>query len=164
MLHNLKELFSSRYPKEQGRHNNRLHGPTSQPGPAGCYGRPAGIQCSLLAVLLAVSPVLPAQDSFLTSRQHETDQYQWRQIDADMSPGKYREALRHNRRLARDSLKHSIVSLGVPKMGANLMGAAIALTVDDLKLHLNKSKTLELQIEDATDEDRSALIQIKIDW
>jgi len=118
----------------------------------------------MLATLLAVSPTLYAQDNALTSREHETDQYQWRQIDADMSPEKYREALRHNRRVTRDKVTQSVVSLGVPKAGANLMGAAIAVAVDDLKLPLNKSKTLMLQIEDAIDGDRSALVRIKLEW
>ena len=118
----------------------------------------------MLAVLLAVSPVIRAQDSFLTSLRHETDQYQWQQVGAGMAPERYRKALRHNRRLALDTLSDTIVSFGVPKMGVNLMGAAVALAVDDLNLPLNKSKTLALKIEDATDEDRSALLQVKFDW
>ncbi len=118
----------------------------------------------MVAVLLTVSPAIHAQDSFLTSLRHETDQYQWQQVGADMSPGKYEEVIRHNRRLARDRLTHTIVSFGVPKMGLNLMGAAVALAVDDLKLPLNKSKTLALKIDDAASEGRSALIQVKFDW
>ena len=118
----------------------------------------------VLAVLLAVSPAIHAQDSFLSSLQHETNRNQWQQVGADMSPGEYRKALRHNRRLARNTLTDTIVSFGVPKMGVNLMGAAVALAVDDLKLPLNKSKTLTLKIDDATKEKRSALLQVKFDW
>ena len=86
-----------------------------------------------LAALVAASPAIRAQDSFLTSLRHVTDQYHWQQVGADMAPGKYREALRHNRRLARETLTDTIVSFGVPKMGVNLMGAAVALAVDDVK-------------------------------
>jgi len=118
----------------------------------------------MLAVLLAASPAIRAQDSFLTSLPHETDQYQWQQVGADMAPGKYREALRHNRRLARDTLTDTIVSFGVPKMAVNLMGAAAVLAVEDLQLPLNKSKTVALKIEDAIDDDRSAILQMKFDW
>ena len=115
------------------------------------------------AMLLAVSPALHAQDSFLTSLLHEADRYQWRQVNADMSPGKYREAFRHNRRLARGMLTNTIVSLGVPKMGVNLMGAAVAIAVDDLKLDLNKIVALEM--EDPLDKDRmGAFIEVKFDW
>ena len=118
----------------------------------------------MLAVLLAVSPAIHAQDLFLTSLRHEADRYKWRQVDADMSPVTYGEALRHNRRVARETLTNTIVSIGVPKMGVSLMGAAVALAVDDLKVPLNKSKTLALKIDDATDEDRSAILQMKLEW
>ncbi len=118
----------------------------------------------MVAVLLAVSPAIRAQDSFLTSLRQETDRYQWQQVGADMAPGKYEEALRHNRRLARDRVADTIVSFGVPKMGVNLMGAAVVLAVDDLKLPLNKSKTLAVKIDDAANEDRSALLQVNFDW
>ncbi len=118
----------------------------------------------MIAVLLTVSPAIYAQDSFLISLRHGTDQDHWQQVGANMSPGKYVEAIRHNRRLARDRLTDTIVSLGVPKTGLNLMGAAVALAVDDLKLPLNKSKTLALKIDDATTENRSALLQVKFDW
>ena len=118
----------------------------------------------MFAVLLTVSPAIHAQDLFLTSLRQETDRYQWRQVGANMSPGTYGEALRHNRRLARETLSDTIVSIGVPKMGVNLMGAAVALAVDDLKVPLNKSKTLALKIDDAADEDRSAVLQMKLEW
>ena len=118
----------------------------------------------MLAVLLAVSPAIHAQDIFLTSLRHEADRYQWRQVGADMSPVKYGEALRHNRRVARETLMNTIVSVGVPQMGVNLVGAAVALAVDDLKVPLNKSRTLALKIEDATDEDRSAILQMRLKW
>ncbi len=118
----------------------------------------------MLAVLLAVSPVIHAQDSFLISLQHETNRQQWQQVGADMSRGKYEEVLRHNRHVARVRLTDTIVSFGVPEIGVNLMGAAVVLAVDDLKLPLNKSKTLALKIDDAANEDRSALIQVNFDW
>ena len=118
----------------------------------------------MLAILLAASPAIRAQDSLLNSLRHETDQYQWQQVGVDMAPGKYRQALSHNRRLTRDTLTDTIVSFGVPKMAVNLMGAAAVLAVDDLQLPLNKSKTLALKLEDAIDEDRSALLQMKFDW
>ena len=118
----------------------------------------------MLAVLLAVSPAIHAQDIFLTSLRYEADRYQWRHVGADMSPVTYGEALRHNRRVARETLTNTIVSIGVPKIGLNLMGAAVALAIDDLKVPLNKSKTLALKLDDATNEDRSATLQIKLTW
>ncbi len=118
----------------------------------------------MIAVLLTFSPAIHAQDNFLISLRHGTDQDQWQQVGANMSPGKYAEAIRQNRRLARERLTDTIVSLGVPEMGLNLVGAAVALAVDDLKVPLNKSRTLALEIDDATTENRSALLKVKFDW
>ena len=118
----------------------------------------------MIVVLLTVSPTIHAQNIFLDSIRHDAVQNQWQDVGTEMSPGTYKEAIRHNRRLARDRLADTIVSLGVPRMGLNLMGAAVALAVDDVKLPLNKSKTLALKIDDATSEDRSAIIQLKFDW
>ncbi|MDJ0872741.1 MAG: hypothetical protein QNJ87_13350 [Gammaproteobacteria bacterium] len=119
---------------------------------------------AILILLFALSPAVHAQEVFLQSLQDETDRYQWRQVGADMSPALYGEALRHNRRLARDTLADTIVSAGVPKMGVSLVGAAVALAVDDLKVPLNSSKTLALKIDDATEEGRSAVLQVKFKW
>jgi len=118
----------------------------------------------MLAVFLTVSPRLYSQDGVLAPQGYDPSQDQWLRIDADMSPDQYRDALRHNRHVARSKIAHSIVSLGVPKAGADLVGIAVAAAVDDLKLPLNKSETLTLRIEDATGGDRSAFIRFKIDW
>ena len=118
----------------------------------------------MMALLLTMSPAIHAQDSFLMSLQQETHEQQWQQVGGNMSHGQYAEATRHNRRLARDRLADTVVSLGVPKMGLNLMGAAVALAVDDLRVPLNQSKTLALKLDDAASEDRSAQIQVKFSW
>ena len=118
----------------------------------------------MTAIVLAMSPAIQAQDSIFPYLRHETVQVQWQQVGANMSPGKYEEAVQHNRRLAQDRIEHTILSLGVPKLGLDLVGAAAALAVDDVKLPLNKSKTLALKIDDAANEDRSAIIQMKFEW
>ena len=118
----------------------------------------------LSVIFLALSPALHAQDGIGGFLERETHRYQWQQVDADMSPGDYRKALRHNRRLALGTLEDTMVSLGVPSSAINLVGAAVVLAVDDLKVPLNKSNTLALKIKDAVDEDRSAMVQLKFDW
>lgn len=78
-----------------------------------------------------------------------------------MSSEEYREAFRHNRRLVRDTLRNTITSLGVPGTGVDLMGAAIALAVDDPSLHLNK--TMALEFKDLAKEDRRVDFRINFD-
>ncbi len=116
-----------------------------------------------LACLVASSG-LYAQDSLLLSLQKQTNQQQWRSVDAGMSAGSYKNVMNHNRRLAADTLSETIQSLGVPKVGIAIMGAATALAVSDVKVPLNRSKTLGLRIDDAAEEDRSALIEVKLKW
>ncbi|MDJ0890197.1 MAG: hypothetical protein QNK18_03215 [Gammaproteobacteria bacterium] len=113
---------------------------------------------------LVVSSGLYAQDSLLLSLQKQTNQQQWRSVDAGMSAGSYKNVMNHNRRLAADTLSETIQSLGVPKVGIAIMGAATALAVSDVKVPLNRSKTLGLRIDDAAEEDRSALIEVKLKW
>ncbi len=116
-----------------------------------------------LACLVASSG-LYAQDNLLLSLQKQTNQQQWRSVDAEMSAGSYKNVMNHNRRLAADTLSETIQSLGVPKVGIAIMGAATALAVSDVKVPLNRSKTLGLRIDDAAEEDRSALIEVKLKW
>ncbi len=113
---------------------------------------------------LVVSSGLYAQDSLLLSLQKQTNQQQWRSVDAEMSAGSYKNVMNHNRRLAADTLSETIQSLGVPKVGIAIVGAATALAVSDVKVPLNRSKTLGLRIDDAAEEDRSALIEVKLKW
>ena len=118
----------------------------------------------LSVIFLVLSPALHAQDGIGGFLERETHRFQWQQVDADMSPGEYQKALRHNRRLAHSTLQDTMVSLGVPSSALNLVGAAVVLAVDDLRVPLNKSKTLALKIEDAVDEDRSAVVQVRFAW
>ena len=60
--------------------------------------------------------------------------------------------------------KDTVVSLGVPSPAINLVGAAVVLAVDDLKVPLNRSRTLALTIEDAVEEDRSAMVELRFAW
>ena len=116
-----------------------------------------------LACLVASSG-LYAQDNLLLSLQKQTNQQQWRSVDAEMSAGSYKNVMNHNRRLAADTLSETIQSLGVPKVGIAIVGAATALAVSDVKVPLNRSRTLGLRIDDAAEEDRSALIEVKLKW
>ena len=86
-----------------------------------------------------------------------------------MSAGEYRGSYRHNQRIVRDFVKSysesTLDSIGVPKMGVKLMGAAAGLaTGQDAKLYLNKSKIMALELKDATEDDRAVFFGIKMNW
>ena len=80
----------------------------------------------MLVVLLAVTSAVSAEDRKLVSDGLlAAERQQWRELNANMSTEEYKEVYRHNRRLVRDRLKDTAVSLGIPKSGVVLMGAAI---------------------------------------
>jgi hypothetical protein len=86
-----------------------------------------------------------------------------------MSTGDYRHSYRHNRRIVRDFVKSysesTLTSIGVPKTGVKLMGAAAGVAAgQDAKLYLNKSKIMALELKDATEDDRAVFFGIKLDW
>lgn len=119
----------------------------------------------MLAVVLATSQAVSAQDADMYIRGPlEVEQRQWRNYDLNMSPKQYETAFRQNRRFARDRVKDTLLSLGIPDTGVNVVGAAIALTVSKAKIPLNKSDTLGIELKDLIDEDRRFLLRYKVDW
>ena len=86
-----------------------------------------------------------------------------------MSEGDYRYYSRHNQRIVRNFFKsyseNTLTSIGVPKTGVKLMGAAAGLAAgQDAKLYLNKSKLMALELKDATESDRALFFGFKMDW
>jgi len=86
-----------------------------------------------------------------------------------MSEGDYRNSYRHNQRIVRDFVKSysesTLTSMGIPKTGVRLMGAAAGMAAgQDARLYLNKSKIMALELKDATANDRAVFFGIKMDW
>lgn len=124
---------------------------------------------SLIPVLvLAASSAVCAQDRGPPSTRQGVDRYQWRTVDANMSGDEYETAYRRNLRLVRNTLKSyskdALASIGVPEVGVDLMGAAVGLAVHDARFHLNKSKTLALELKDVANDDRTLFLGVKVDW
>ena len=94
--------------------------------------------------------------------------YYWRQIDNQMSQQEYKDASKHNQRvatkLARSYLEEKIISLGIPVKGVAMAGAAVNFAVTGGKLNLNKSKTLQLEFDDPIDSGRAMYLKFKLDW
>lgn len=119
----------------------------------------------MLAVVLATSPAVSAQGTDVPIRGLlQAEQRQWQNFDLNMSPKEYETAYRDNRRFARDIAKDTLLSLGIPNTGVNVVGAAVALTVSKTKIPLNRSDTLGLELRNLINEDRRFLLRFKVDW
>jgi len=121
------------------------------------------------AFLLTACCAVCAADRGSESSGHKPDRHEWQTVSGDMSAGEYKGSYRHNQRIVRDFVKSysesTLDSIGVPKMGVELMGAAAGLAAgQDAKLYLNKSKIMALELKDATEDDRAVFFGIKLDW
>lgn len=93
----------------------------------------------------------------------------WQTFSSDMSPGEYRRAVRQNQRQVRNFVKayssEALASVGVPRAGIALLGAAAGLAVDgDARLNLNESKTFALRFDNVVDEERALLFTVRKTW
>lgn len=92
----------------------------------------------------------------------------WQDIDSGMSAEDYQSSSRRNLRLVRKSAKHFILqassSAGIPEQGVALTGAALGLVLEGAKFNLNESKTMALELDDVTGEDRAISLRFKLDW
>jgi hypothetical protein len=98
----------------------------------------------------------------------ESDKKQWLDIDHRMSQERYRAAAHNNQRVLRKSaqrfLESGLSSIGIPEQGIAFAGAAIGLAIDGGKLHLNDSKTMALELNEVTNEDRALSFRLKLRW
>ncbi len=127
------------------------------------------------ACLLATSSIAHAEDreAALINLGHAP--YQWgvkhqyfHRVDMNMSLREYEETYRGNRRLVRNNLvsfsRDTLESIGIPKQGVNLMGAALGVVINGARLDLNKSKTLALEFKDVGNTERSLFFGFKLKW
>ena len=119
----------------------------------------------MFAVVLATSPAVSAQDTDARIRGPlPVEQSQWRHFDLSMSRAEYETAYRHNRRLARDMARDTLLSLGMPDTGINVLDAAVALTGSKTKIPLNRRDTFALELKDLMNQDRRFLLRFKVEW
>lgn len=132
-------------------------------GTPGCIG--ASRWLCLLAAFAAAQPAARA-DSWMQAPGGSIDlrSRQWQNINPGMSTDAYRDASRRNRRLLVQRLEDAAVSLGASETATNVLGAVIGLAAGNPEISLNRSKTLSLQLNDATDNDRSVFFKVGFDW
>jgi hypothetical protein len=121
-----------------------------------------------LLLLVAGSSAVCAEYGDSLAAGHQTQQPHWRTVDADMSPDDYRLAYRHNQRLVIDIMafhsKRALTSSGIPEQAIGLLGTAALLPVRDARFHLNRSKTLAVEVQDVVDKDRALFLEFKRRW
>lgn len=123
---------------------------------------------TVFVLLLAASSAVCAEYPVASGADREFERRPWRKVDANMSPHEYRDRCRENQRLARDTLmfysKRTFTSIGVPEAGIDVMGVAVGLAMHDARFHLNKSRTVALELKDVADKERTVLLGIKMAW
>ncbi len=103
----------------------------------------------------------------------EDDRNRWESVTEDMSFHEYRKTCRNNQRIVRKFLKtrsmNLLGSVGIPEVGAKFVGAAAGLAANlatnrDMKLGLNKDRTMLLEFRDPVGNNQSMLLRFRIDW
>lgn len=128
------------------------------------------ITTMILTTLLIASGTASAdKNGTQTPEGASANHQQWQTFDASMSPADYRDAVRSNQKQVRRFVKtyssDKLRTLGVPKAGVAVLGAAAGLAVDgDARLNLNKSKSLAFTFDDVVSDDRAVMFRFRKRW
>ena len=120
------------------------------------------------AFLLLACSTLNADDrgSPLLNMSHNHEHFH--STDNSQSLQEYEEISTRNRKFVLRNLasysEKALELLGISEEGIDLMGTAFGIAFTDSKLHLNKNKSLVLQIKDATDSERTLQLGIELHW
>jgi len=90
-------------------------------------------------------------------------------VNADMTAAEYRQASHYNRNNVRDFVetysRNTLLSLGVPKQGVNMLGAMAGAAIGkDATLYLSDNKSLAINIRDAKQDKRAIFFGYKLKW
>ena len=122
-----------------------------------------------LAILPIISTLHFAEAGEVTiPHLYALEQHQWRPVSTQMSHQEYQPIVRQNQRMTRKYatkyLQGKVLFLGVPNLGIDITSAAIGIAVDGAKLHLNKSHTLALEVDNVLKNDPELFLKVKFDW
>jgi hypothetical protein len=120
------------------------------------------------ALLLLVSSALNAEERGALLLNLSQGQEYLRSTDSSQSLQEYEQIATHNRKFVLRNLasysEKALEMMGISEEGIDLMGTALGIAFTNSKLHLNKSKSLVLQIKDATDSERTLQLGIELQW
>jgi hypothetical protein len=94
---------------------------------------------------------------------------QWQQTNPDLlSEDDYLRSVNNNRKIVRKEFQvyanRVIAQDSTYGNAIGLLGAAVAASITDTRVHLNDSKTMDMVFRDTADTDRSVLLQYRITW
>ena len=120
------------------------------------------------ALILLVSSTVNAEERGTLFLNMSQDQEYFHSTDSSQSLQEYEEISTHNRKFVLRNLasysEKALELMGISEEGIDLMGTAFGIAFTNSKLHLNKSKSLVLQIKDATDTERTLQLGIELHW
>jgi len=120
--------------------------------------------------ILVFCPVLYAEDKGKTMYALvPSGAPEWQQTtSASLSEDDYLRSVTINRKVVRRELQvyanRLIAHDDAYGNAIGLLGAAVAASITDTRLHLNDSRTMDMVFRDAADSDRSVLIQYRKTW
>jgi len=115
-----------------------------------------------------VSSTVNAEERGTLFLNMSQDQEYFHSTDSSQSLQEYEEISTHNRKFVLRNLasysEKALELMGISEEGIDLMGTAFGIAFTNSKLHLNKNKSLVLQIKDATDSERTLQLGIELHW
>lgn len=129
----------------------------------------------ITAAMLLTPPAAHAQDNSGTIPGTGPEPHQWgfRQqqlqgVDMNAAPDEYETLIKRNQKSLKNTLRsytnNTLKSIGMPEQGIALVGSAVGLLTQGVKLNLNESKTLALELKDVNDSERTLYFGVTLDW
>jgi hypothetical protein len=129
----------------------------------------------LTAAILLTLPTAHAQGNNESIPGTGPDPYSWgfRQqqlqgVDVNAAPHEYETLTKRNQKILKNTLRsytnNTLKSIGMPEQGITLVGSAVGLLTQGVKLNLNESRTLALELKDVNDSERTLYFGVSLDW
>ena len=129
----------------------------------------------ITAAMLLTHPAVHAQDNSGTilGTGPESPQWGFRQqqlqgVDMNATHDEYETLNKRNQKILENTLRsysnNTLKSIGMPEQGVAFVGSAVGLLTQGMKLNLNESKTLALELKDVNDSEPTLYFGVTLDW
>jgi hypothetical protein len=92
----------------------------------------------------------------------------WQDVSSQMASQEYGEAVRNNKRAilgaARSYVEGQLKYMGLTQEGVRYTGATIGFLLEGARYHLNKSKTVALEVREVVENNRAMYLRYKLGW
>ena len=129
----------------------------------------------ITAAMLLTHPAVHAQDNSGTISGTGPESHQWgfRQqqlqgVDMNATHDEYETLTKRNQKILENTLRsysnNTLKSIGMPEQGVAFVGSAVGLLTHGMKLNLNESNTLALELKDVNDSEPTLYFGVTLDW